>query len=96
MPYEFKTTFWNDFTIADAFGEDAVRDTFARAFDEWKSNTAYVTELVMVTNWKCWEHYENGNRAMSELYAELYHEADSWCLDNLRGADLEYFFKTTD
>jgi len=32
MDYEFKTTFWMDFTIADAFGLDAVRDTFKRSF----------------------------------------------------------------
>ena len=26
--YEMKTTFWNDFTIADAFGINAIKDTF--------------------------------------------------------------------
>ena len=26
--YETKTTFWEDFTIADAFGVDAINDTF--------------------------------------------------------------------
>lgn len=32
-PYEdgFSTTFWSDFSIADPFGKDAVRDTFNRA-----------------------------------------------------------------
>ena len=44
------TTFWDDFTIAEAFGGNAVRDTFNRAFDEWKGNYKYLTELVMVLN----------------------------------------------
>lgn len=33
--YEFKTTFWIDFTIADQFGLEAVKDTYERAFNEW-------------------------------------------------------------
>lgn len=37
------TTFWDDFTIAEAFGENAVRDTFNRAFEEWKGNYKYLT-----------------------------------------------------
>ena len=55
--YEFKTTFWSDFSIADRFGKEAVQDTFDRAFKEWRSDVEYVTELAIVTNWKCWEHY---------------------------------------
>ena len=29
--YELKTTFWTDFSVADAFGTGAVQDTFDRA-----------------------------------------------------------------
>ena len=43
MSYEFKTTFWMDFTIADKFGIEAVKDTFKRAFSEWK--TDYITVI---------------------------------------------------
>ena len=42
MEYDFKTTFWSDFTIADAFGLTAVRDTFNRSFRDWKFNKIYV------------------------------------------------------
>lgn len=31
--YETKTTFWDDFSIAEMFGINAVRDTYKRAFD---------------------------------------------------------------
>ncbi len=96
MPYEMKTTFWMDFTIADAFGAAAVKDTFKRAFDEWKSDVVYVTELTLVMNWKCWEQYEKGNTSLSALYSDLYYEVREWCLDNLKGEDFEYFFETTD
>ena len=36
--YELTTTFWQDFSIADCFGVQAIRDTFNRAFEEWKTN----------------------------------------------------------
>lgn len=30
----FSTTFFMDFSIADRFGDDAIKDTFQRAFKE--------------------------------------------------------------
>ena len=33
---EVKTTFWEDFSIAERFGVSAIQDTFNRAFKEWK------------------------------------------------------------
>ena len=36
--YKPITTFWSDFSVADAFGTSAVVDTFKRAFEEWKGN----------------------------------------------------------
>ena len=93
--YEQKTTFWQDFSIADAFGVSAIKDTYRRAFKAWKSNTEYVTELVMVLNWKCWQYAEK-NPTYSEVYADLFYEAQGWCYDNLKGDDLTYFLRTTD
>lgn len=34
--YEPISTFWTDFSIADTFGKEAVKDTYERAFAEWK------------------------------------------------------------
>ena len=63
------TTFYQDFSIADAFGESAIRDTYNRSFNVWKNNYKYLTELVMVLNWKIWEHYLN-----KASYGNLYHK----------------------
>lgn len=94
--YELKTTFWSDFGIADRFGEDAVKDTFNRAFEAWKDNHVYLTELVMVLNWKLWQHYEAHNESMARLYNELWEKADEYAVENLKGAELSYFYRTTD
>ena len=78
MITEFKTTFKNDFTIADKFGASAVKDTFNRAFNEWKNNVVYVTELCVVLNWKIWEHYEKNNEELTRLYNDLWEKVDVW------------------
>lgn len=94
--YEMKTTFWQDFHIADHFGERAIRDTFKRAFEEWKSNVEYLTELVMVLNWKLWQHYDRGNERFAKVYDELWRKADHYAVKNLKGKDLTYFLEVTD
>ena len=93
--YEPKTTFWLDFSIADAFGIDAVKDTFNRSFRDWKSNHIYLTELVMVLNHKIWQHYEK-NEALARVYNALWEQADQWALYNLKDEELEYYVRTLD
>lgn len=97
VPYEdgFSTTFWSDFSIADAFGKEAVQDTFNRAFAEWKSDVRYLTDLVVVLNHKIFQHF-NGDRELSKLYDSLWKIADSYAMENLSGKDFEYFFNVTD
>lgn len=34
--YDLITTFWEDFSIADKYGIAGVKDTYKRAFSEWK------------------------------------------------------------
>lgn len=93
--YECKTTFWMDFSIADRFGIAAVRDTFRRAFREWKENAVYLTELVMVLNHKIWQHYERNER-LAEVYNDLWEQAANYAETHLTGEDLSYYFRTTD
>ena len=94
--YETMTTFWNDFTIADAFGASAIKDTYNRAFEEWKSNYKYLTELVMVLNWKLWQHYEQNDMVLAEVYNDLWQQADAYACENLKGEELKYFYEVTD
>lgn len=93
--YETKTTFWEDFSIADVFGISAVKDTYNRAFKGWKDNYEYLTELVMILNWKVWQHYEN-NEPLARVYNDLWQQADSYAVNNLKGEELDYFYRTTD
>lgn len=93
--YETKTTFWEDFSIADVFGTSAVKDTYNRAFKGWKDNYIYLTELVMVLNWKIWQHYEK-NEPLARVYNELWEQADEYACEHLHGEEAKYFFRVTD
>lgn len=95
LGYEVKTTFWDDFSIADYYGCDAVKDTYVRAFNEWKTNVVFFTELVMVLNHKIWAYYKS-NPKMARVYNTLWQTAGEYALNTFKGEDLEYFLKTTD
>ena len=93
--YKPITTFYSDFSIADAYGSNAVEDTYKRAFAEWKSDYKYLTELVMVLNWKIWEWYEKSD-ILCNLYHVLWSQADEYACEHLKGKELEYFYRVTD
>lgn len=93
--YKPITTFYEDFSIADMFGIAAIKDTYNRAFKEWKGNYKYLTELVMALNWKIWEHYERNDK-YAELYNDLWGTTAEWAVENLKGDELRYYYRTTD
>ena len=95
MEDEFRTTFWMDFSIADAFGIDAIQDTYNRAFEEWKSDYRYLTDLVLVLNHKIWQWHEK-NDEYAVLYDKLWWEARTYAVDNLKGEEFEYYYRLTD
>lgn len=94
--YETKTTFWEDFAIADRFGMEAIKDTFKRAFDEWKTDIKYLTELALVLNHRACKHYAEDRMRYSALYTELYDKVDAWAYENLSKEDLDYYFNVID
>lgn len=93
------TTFWQDFSIADKFGPTAIRDTFKRAFAEWKGNYKYLTELVMVLNHKIAYHYnpeKGAANVLANLYNELWEKADDYANTHLEGEEYAYYYRITD
>ena len=94
--YETKTTFYSDYTIADAFGEAAVIDTFERSFESFGSNVVYMTEMSIVLNHKLWEHYHAGNERLLNVYDMLWKKLDEYCINTFKGDDLSYYLHTTD
>lgn len=95
--YEEKTTFWSDFSIADLFGEDGIKDTYERAKQSWQDNIEYMTELAMVLNHKSW-FWNEKKPQFCKLYADLWREIDNFILEhfeNDKGA-IAYYLRVTD
>ena len=78
--YKPISTFYMDFSIADHFGVAGIKDTYKRAVAGWKNDYKMLTELVMVLNWKIFEHFES-NPKYAQLYQDLYMELNDWALD---------------
>ena len=93
--YKPQTTFYMDYSIAEHFGVNAVKETFERAFENWKNDIVYITELSMATNWKIWEHYEE-RPDLARVYNDLWTKADDYATTHLKGDDLSYYYETTD
>ena len=95
--YEPKTTFWNDFSIADMFGVRGVKDTYNRAKESWQDNIEFMTEFAMVLNHKSWQH--NGkNQSLCSLYSDLWYEIEDFIYEHFKDNEeaLSYYLRVTD
>lgn len=92
---EFKTTFYEDFSMAEMFGKEAIIDTYKRCLKEWSNDVRYFTAFVMALNHKLWYWYEKDIK-VARLYDKLWREADSLALEIFSGEDKKYYLRTTD
>ena len=93
--YELLTSFWEDFSIADQFGLKAIQDTYNRAFEEWKNDYRYLTELTLVLNNNIC-NYKKKRPDFAALYNSLWKDADQYAVENLKDEELGYYFDVTD
>ena len=97
IEYTPKTTFWSDFSIAECYGVEAIKDTYSRAKDEWKDNIEYMKEFAMVLNHKSW-FYNKKNKEFSALYSNLWTETGIFILEHFKGDEksIRYYMGVTD
>lgn len=83
--YERKTTYTNDFSIAEwcvpIEGMRAIASTFRNALTNWRDSLEFFAEIIIVLNLKSWEHHARGNANYSRLYSELYYAAKDLYFD---------------
>lgn len=93
--YQFETTFWEEFSIADNYGSEGVVEHYNLVFDQWKDNLKFLTELVMVLNWKIAQWYQVDDD-LGLTYDQLWKRADGYAMETLKGDDLHYYLSTLD
>ena len=74
---KFEYTFLSDFDIADHFGASAIKDTYKRAFNEWKTDIKAIAEMSVALNMRCWFWYQK-NEALCELYQNLFYKLQDY------------------
>ena len=106
--YTRKTTFYSDLSIAEAYGVNAIKDTYNNVMKSWIDNVEYITEFCICLNYKSWEMSsvkwnplnmsQERKTELCALYADLFYE----CRDKFyeHYADNEeataYFYQVTD
>ena len=93
--YEPKTTFFSDLSIAECYGNKAIKDTYKKVIKEWGENIVYMTEFVLCLNHKIWQLF-NIDRPTAELYNDLWHNACIYVEKNFKGKDLNYYYRIVD
>ena len=93
--YKPLTSYYFDFSIAEAYGIEAMEETLDNAIKFWKDDYKVLTELVMVLNWKMFEH-NKGSEQMLDFYYKNYIMLSNYCENNFTKKQLQYYYKTTD
>jgi hypothetical protein len=65
--------FVQDFKIAEAFGHDAIKDTYKRASKSW-TDAIGASVLERDLNYRLWETYESGDEETAKLYDQLWRQ----------------------
>lgn len=105
--YEEKTTFWRDFSIAELYGKNGIKDTYERAKQDWQDDIEFMTELAMVLNHKLWfwsaQKPNNVSskeeiEALVKLYDNLWSEIDSFIFEHFENDKeaISYYLRVTD
>lgn len=94
--YERKTTFYAGLTIADAFGEKAIKDTYRRVCKSWMDSIEYITEFAICLNHKSWEHKKREDYC--KLYSDLWYEIKDKICEHYKDDEeaISYFYCVTD
>lgn len=95
--YEPKTTFWSDFSIADMFGAEGIKDTYNRAKESWQDNIEYMTEFAMLLNHKSWQHHRK-NQTLCSLYSDLWCNIEDFIYGHFKDNEeaISYYQRVTD
>lgn len=73
-----------------------IKAMFSEFFNSYKTDIKKLTELVIALNHKTRDKFEEEKEDLQEVYNELRERADSYCMDNFKWEELDYFILKTD
>lgn len=90
------TLFWADFKVAEAFGLEAVRETFVNCGDLNRRDWKEVAELSVVLNHLLWDAHQNSNESLARTYDRLWRIVHNICSAWTDEERVSYYFRLTD
>ena len=90
-----QTTFFEDFDIAECYGEKGILDTYLKAIACYLHKPVYMAELAVVLNNRGWYWYKLGVSMFYELYFQLFNAVEEFA-EEFVGADAEIFYQIID
>jgi len=83
-----------DFTVSESFGIEVVKEMYENTFEKAiKKGYEEITELVLVLKAKYFEYCKK-NETLANIYGELYAKTDTYAVNNLKGKELSYYFRS--
>lgn len=80
--YDPMTTFWEDFSIADKYGIAGVKDTYKRAFSEWKDDYKFFWDKCYICRYRRSYFFQQrsgiGSRGWSVFQERRYINKHAW------------------
>ena len=77
LDYKFESSLWEEFSIAEDYGAEGVKEHYKVVFDQWKDNLKFLTELVLVLNIKIFLWY-GVDDTIGLTYDQLWKETDGY------------------
>ena len=93
--FKLESTFWEEFSIAEDYGSEGVREHYDLVFNQWKDNLKFLKVLVLVLNIKIFLWY-GVDDTIGLTYDQLWKETDGYALETLKGEDLHNYLSTLD
>ena len=94
--YKFQTTFWDEFSIAEQqYGPKGIIKHYNLVFDQWKGDVKFLSELVLVLNWKIYQWYQVDD-TLGLTYDALWRKSDAYAMTTLKDDDLHYYLSVLD
>ena len=95
------TLFWADFSVAEAFGLSAVKDTYRRIGNIKELPPEVLVELIVVLNHKLWQLHDTGAQftPLYECYEKWYNICNKHAQSTNNGwtrAQRDHYFYVTD
>ncbi len=94
--YRIFTTFYEDFSIADAFGTKGILETYQRAKREWKHDYKYMSEMALIIGMKISEWSVKRNMDYVNAYCEVIEDLRGYIFRNFTYKQLDYFYGVVD